>query len=160
MRGCGLQGPLPIARVGRIRGGETARGGLLKVGPLGACVDGGAEEKRLGASPGTSSRGETVSPKRRSVAYPARTKVQPSAHPMTDPDSIPEQLLRPHPERLSPADPAYSTIMELHDEAVAAGRPLYEDPTTGLWVMTAASLWGRPCCKNGCRHCPYEPRTG
>lgn len=78
---------------------------------------------------------------------------------MADPDSIPEQLLTPHPERLSSADPGYAAIMERHGDAVAAGRPMYEDPTTGLWVMTAASLWGRPCCNNGCRHCPYEPRT-
>lgn len=79
---------------------------------------------------------------------------------MADPEPIPEPLLTPHPERLSPAHPAYSAIMARHGEAVAAGRPLYEDPTTGLWVMTAASLWGRPCCNNGCRHCPHESRTG
>ena len=44
----------------------------------------------------------------------------------------------------------------LHAAAVAAGEPMYEDPATGLWGMTEASLRARGwCCGNGCRHCPY-----
>lgn len=44
-----------------------------------------------------------------------------------------------------------------HDAAVAAGQPMYEDPATGLWVMTEASLRARGwCCGNRCRHCPYD----
>ena len=43
-----------------------------------------------------------------------------------------------------------------HDAAVAAGRPLYRDPWTGYYVMTAQALKDRGyCCQNGCRHCPY-----
>jgi hypothetical protein len=39
---------------------------------------------------------------------------------------------------------------------MAAGAPGYEDPDTGLYVMTAAHLLGRGvCCQSGCRHCPY-----
>ena len=35
---------------------------------------------------------------------------------------------------------------------------MYEDPDTGFWVMTAATLLERGyCCGNGCRHCPYPP---
>jgi hypothetical protein len=33
---------------------------------------------------------------------------------------------------------------------------MYEDPGTGLWVMTEASLRARgTCCGSRCRHCPY-----
>lgn len=73
-------------------------------------------------------------------------------------DPLPDALLMPHPERLSPDRADYDAIMKRHAAAVAAGRALYEDPSTGLWVMTAAALWGRPCCHNGCRHCPHAPR--
>ncbi|MHB8467547.1 MAG: DUF5522 domain-containing protein, partial [Acidimicrobiales bacterium] len=32
----------------------------------------------------------------------------------------------------------------------------YPDPTTGLMVMTARSLWDAGhCCEQGCRHCPF-----
>ena len=31
----------------------------------------------------------------------------------------------------------------------------YFDPTTGLFVMTALTLAARPCCEQGCRHCPW-----
>lgn len=74
------------------------------------------------------------------------------------PDPLPESLLAPHPERLDPDHPGRDEILRRHAEAVAEGRPLYEDPNTGLWVMTAATLWGRTCCDNGCRHCPHVAR--
>lgn len=45
-----------------------------------------------------------------------------------------------------------------HDQAVAAGRPMYADPATGYLVFTAAALATRGyCCGSGCRHCPYPP---
>ena len=31
----------------------------------------------------------------------------------------------------------------------------YVDPDTGYSVFTAACLKRRPCCGNGCRHCPW-----
>jgi len=44
-----------------------------------------------------------------------------------------------------------------HDRAVAAGEPMYQDPVTGLWVMTTVALLERGhCCDSGCRHCPYS----
>jgi hypothetical protein len=44
-----------------------------------------------------------------------------------------------------------------HDAAVARGDALYEDPDTGLFVMTEAYLRERgTCCDSGCRHCPYR----
>ena len=47
-------------------------------------------------------------------------------------------------------------IVAAHDAAVASGEPGYIDPTTGLFVLTAAYLADRgTCCDNGCRHCPY-----
>jgi hypothetical protein len=48
--------------------------------------------------------------------------------------------------------------MARHDEAVARNEDGYIDPETGLFVFTAAYLARRPCCENGCRHCPYEER--
>ena len=52
-------------------------------------------------------------------------------------------------------DPA-AEIEAAHAAAVAAGEPGYPDPTTGLFVLTAAYLRDRgECCGQGCRHCPY-----
>jgi hypothetical protein len=48
-----------------------------------------------------------------------------------------------------------SSASRLHDEAIARGDDGYVDPTTGLFVFTAAYLGSRPCCANGCRHCPW-----
>ncbi len=45
--------------------------------------------------------------------------------------------------------------MAAHDAAVDAGHDGYIDPTTGLFVMTATALAARPCCDQGCRHCPW-----
>lgn len=46
-----------------------------------------------------------------------------------------------------------------HDAAIAAGEDGYDDPTTGLFVFTAAYLTARgACCDSGCRHCPYGDR--
>jgi uncharacterized protein DUF5522 len=72
---------------------------------------------------------------------------------------LPPDRLRPHPDRLDPAHPLYAETLAAHEEAVRAGQPLYLDPITGLWVMTARSLWERGfCCELGCRHCPYVER--
>lgn len=65
----------------------------------------------------------------------------------------------PHPERLSRADPRYDRILACHEAALDAGEGGYTDPRTGLFVMTAATLWARgTCCSSGCRHCPYVVR--
>ncbi|MEM9379182.1 MAG: DUF5522 domain-containing protein [Planctomycetota bacterium] len=74
------------------------------------------------------------------------------------PKALPADLVRPHPARLAPDAPRYEEICEHHEAAILAGEPLYLDPTTGLWVMTAATLWERACCDNGCRHCPHLSR--
>jgi hypothetical protein len=51
-----------------------------------------------------------------------------------------------------------AAIAAAHDEAEAAGEPLYQDPETGALVFTAAALAAnRACCGSGCRHCPYPP---
>jgi hypothetical protein len=43
-----------------------------------------------------------------------------------------------------------------HAAALEAGEAGYVDPTTGLFVFTAAFLADRgSCCDTGCRHCPY-----
>lgn len=71
---------------------------------------------------------------------------------------LPPELVHPHPERLAPESPHFEAIVRSHAEAIEAGKPLYEDPASGLWVMTAATLWPRACCDNGCRHCPHIER--
>lgn len=48
-------------------------------------------------------------------------------------------------------------VRALHDQAVAAGQPLYRDPSTGYYVLTAQALLDKgQCCGNGCRHCPFD----
>ena len=78
---------------------------------------------------------------------------------MTDPArTIPPPRLTPHPDRLDPSHPDFEEIMRRHAAALASGQGYYADPRTGFVVMTAATLWARPCCENGCRHCPHVPR--
>jgi hypothetical protein len=73
-------------------------------------------------------------------------------------DRLRAEPLDPLPERLGPDRPEFATTMRAHDAAVADGLGGYLDPSTGLFVMTAAFLADRGfCCGNGCRHCPYEP---
>lgn len=68
----------------------------------------------------------------------------------------PGGLTTPHPSRF-PADRAdYADCLAAHGQAVAEGRSGYLDPSTGLFVMTAANLAAVGlCCDRGCRHCPY-----
>lgn len=62
----------------------------------------------------------------------------------------------PHPDRLPPDHPRRAEIVSRHEIAVEAGRAGYDDPETGLFVLTAAFHMKRAsCCANGCRHCPY-----
>ena len=61
----------------------------------------------------------------------------------------------PSPARLAPDHPLYAEVLAAHDAALAAGEPLYRDPVTGNWAMTADSLAARGCCGTGCRHCPW-----
>ena len=45
----------------------------------------------------------------------------------------------------------------LHRHAIKCSpqRDTYIDPDTGYSVFTQAYLKRRPCCGNGCRHCPW-----
>ncbi len=74
-------------------------------------------------------------------------------------EPLPEELLTPHPRRLSPDDPRYDEILALHQATVGRGGTRYRDPESGLWVMTATNLWRRGyCCYSQCRHCPWVDR--
>lgn len=65
-------------------------------------------------------------------------------------------LDEPHPDRLAPDHPGRAAILAAHRAAIDAGEPGYLDPSTGLFVLTAAELLARGhCCERGCRHCPY-----
>jgi Family of unknown function (DUF5522) len=65
-------------------------------------------------------------------------------------------LWQPHPDRLAPDDPNYERIVGAHRHALEAGADTYEDPGSGLTVLTAGYLARRgSCCDTGCRHCPY-----
>jgi hypothetical protein len=71
-------------------------------------------------------------------------------------DDLPADRRVPHPDRLASSAPGYAEIVGRHERALAQGEAGYEDPATGLFVMTAATLWARgSCCGSGCRHCPY-----
>jgi hypothetical protein len=72
---------------------------------------------------------------------------------------LPPDRLIPHLDRLSPVRSDYVAIMDAHHQALLAGDAGYLDPTTGLFVQTARTLWNRGnCCEQGCRHCPYIER--
>ena len=43
----------------------------------------------------------------------------------------------------------------MHRHAVLRGRDTYIDPSSGYSVFTRLYLQRRPCCGNGCRHCPH-----
>jgi hypothetical protein len=65
-------------------------------------------------------------------------------------------LEEPAPSRLALDRPDRPQILATHAAAVQAGASSYQDPTTGLQVMTAVSLAERGrCCGSGCRHCPF-----
>jgi hypothetical protein len=64
-------------------------------------------------------------------------------------------LTEPHPDRLSPGDPAFAQIIR-HTQALRVGADTYVDPRSGSTVLTAGYLARRGhCCESGCRHCPY-----
>lgn len=68
----------------------------------------------------------------------------------------PRALTEPHPDRLTPDHPRRQEILDAHAVALAGGHAFYEDPDTGLSVLTAGYLAARgTCCGRGCRHCPY-----
>jgi hypothetical protein len=68
----------------------------------------------------------------------------------------PRALTEPHPSRLPRGTPGRAGVLAAHEAAMAAGEAGYLDPSTGLFVLTAAFLADRgTCCDRGCRHCPY-----
>lgn len=76
------------------------------------------------------------------------------------PGPLPPARLVPHPDRLDPARADYMAVMDAHHRALLAGEPGYADPATGLYALTARTLWDRgECCGAGCRHCPWVGRT-
>jgi hypothetical protein len=65
----------------------------------------------------------------------------------------------PHPDRLATDRPDYIDIVEAHHRALLDGDAGYLDPASGLFVLTARTLWNRgSCCQQGCRHCPFLAR--
>lgn len=73
------------------------------------------------------------------------------------PSSMDPARLVPHPERLDPGRADYVTVMDAHHRAVLAGEAGYVDPASGLFALTARTLWDRgSCCGSGCRHCPWD----
>ncbi len=54
-------------------------------------------------------------------------------------------------------DESIPLYFNVHSEAYAAQSDFYIDPVTGYQVMTSYFLKNRGyCCKNNCRHCPYD----
>ncbi len=67
-----------------------------------------------------------------------------------------DAIARPRRSRFPADSPGYERALAAHAEAVARGDGGYLDPTSGLFVLTAAYLVERGyCCDRGCRHCPY-----
>ena len=75
---------------------------------------------------------------------------------MTPPVLRDDYLGKPIPRRLQGTHPHFVEIMRRHASAVDGRLPCYQDPVSGLSVMTAEFLASRNyCCESGCRHCPY-----
>lgn len=75
------------------------------------------------------------------------------------PEPLGPGRLVPHPDRLDPDRADYVAVMEAHHRALVEGRDGYTDPVSGLFALTARTLWERGrCCQSGCRHCPWVPR--
>jgi hypothetical protein len=58
----------------------------------------------------------------------------------------------------SPLGRDFLTNHRDHQAALQRGDVGYLDRKTGLFVQTARTLAARPCCGNGCRHCPFLER--
>jgi hypothetical protein len=72
---------------------------------------------------------------------------------------LPPVRLVPRPDRLDPRHSGYVAVMDAHHLALLDGDGGYLDPTSGLFVQTARTLWDRgACCEQGCRHCPFGDR--
>jgi hypothetical protein len=86
-----------------------------------------------------------------------RHEVDAADRPAPAPEPLDDRpLTEPHPDRLSPDDPAFTQIVRAHGDALVAGADSYVDPASGYTVLTAAYLARRGnCCESGCRHCPY-----
>lgn len=70
-------------------------------------------------------------------------------------------LTRPAAQRLPHDQPGRDRILAAHAAAMEAGASMYQDPGTGLHVLTARYLADRgSCCASGCRHCPYVRDAG
>lgn len=77
------------------------------------------------------------------------------------PSPMSPHRLVPRPERLDPRRGDYVAVLDAHHRALLSGSPGYPDPATGLFVLTARTLWDRrSCCGQGCRHCPYTGLSG
>lgn len=77
------------------------------------------------------------------------------------PGPIDPARLVPHPDRLDPERDDYVPVLEAHHRALLQGEPGYVDPASGLYALTARTLWDRgSCCSSGCRHCPWVARPG
>jgi hypothetical protein len=70
--------------------------------------------------------------------------------PVTTADLTAEEL-----ERASRSKLPLAMAGALHRRAVELGRDTYVDPSTRYTVFSRLYLARRPCCGNGCRHCPY-----
>jgi hypothetical protein len=65
-------------------------------------------------------------------------------------DLPPETLTKAKRSRLPGA-----IFKALHRHAVSINRDTYIDPDSGYSVFSHIYLKRKPCCGNGCRHCPY-----
>lgn len=70
--------------------------------------------------------------------------------PVREEDLPPETLAKAKRSRLPGA-----LYKALHRHAVANNRDTYIDPASGYSVFGQLYLKRRPCCGNGCRHCPH-----
>ena len=86
------------------------------------------------------------------AARSAEQRRQQQKQPVTEADLTKDEI-----ERATQSPQPLAMAMALHGYAMKAEpqRDMYIDPATGYCVFTEAYLKRKPCCSNGCRHCPW-----
>ena len=70
-----------------------------------------------------------------------------------------DDLEPPARERALKSTLPHAMAKALHRRCVQLGRDCYVDPDSGYSVFSRVQLARRPCCGNGCRHCPHGHRN-
>ena len=154
----------PFGRAGDDPGpGPVPGGGDVPATAVGSGMASAAGREDTAAAPATTPAPATASAMVTTVTTATATAASlPSADdaelqrlfdreiPVTVDDLEPEARARALKSRLP-----HALAKALHRRCVQLGRDSYIDPDSGYSVFSRVHLNRRPCCGNGCRHCPH-----